>query len=280
MGYPMARNLAKDHDVTVWNRTTSVAEKHANEHGTKLARTLDECADADVVISIIPTSADVDELVERLAPKLKRGTLWIDATSGDPAKSRETACRLAGMGIDFVDAPVSGGPPGAEAGTLTIMVGATPELFAKAESVLRSCGKKIIHVGAVGMGHAIKAITNTMMGANMLIASEAMLSLRKLGFDPKLSLEVINASSGRSNVSENLLPMRLVDKQWPVAFKLALLEKDVRIAESIIYEQHYSSPMIALTSHLCTAARRQLGEGADYVEIARFIAGLNGEEWE
>ena len=279
MGYQMARHLAKDHAVTVWNRTKSVAEKHAAECGTTYASTIDECGDADVVVSIVPTSREVDQLVAKLAPHLKRGTLWIDSTSGDPVVSHETAAKLHDIGIDFVDAPITGGKPAADAGTLTIMIGASDEMFEKARGVLSSCGSKIIHVGSVGMGHAIKAINNTMMAANMWIAAEGLMSLKKLGFDMKLALEVINGSSGRSNVTENLLPKRLVDGEWPLTFKLSLLDKDVRIASSLMHEQHISAPMFAVTSHLYTAALRNLQENADYIEVLKYVAKMNNEEW-
>src|SRR5689334_226422 len=100
MGYPMARHLAKEHEVVVWNRTREKAEQHARDHGTTLANELKDTADADVIITMLPTSKEVDEIVEQLAPHVKKGTLWIDATSGDPNVSRETACRLAGQGIE------------------------------------------------------------------------------------------------------------------------------------------------------------------------------------
>ncbi len=164
MGYPMARHLAASHEVTVWNRTAEKAERHAREHGTLLAGSLEECAAAEVIITILPTSREVDEIVDGLFEQLKAGTLWIDATSGDPNVSRETACRLASRGVEFVDAPVTGAVVGAENATLTIMIGGSPENFARAEEVLRLNGKKIIHVGPVGAGHAIKVLTNSIMG--------------------------------------------------------------------------------------------------------------------
>src|SRR5262249_17382496 len=90
MGFPMARHLAKQHEVVVWNRTREKGERHAREHGSRLARDLSECAEADVIITMLPTSREVDEIVDKMAPHLRRGTLWIDATSGDPNVSRET----------------------------------------------------------------------------------------------------------------------------------------------------------------------------------------------
>ncbi len=279
MGYPMAGHLAKHHDVTVWNRTAEGAERHAKEHGTARAASLEECAAADAIITIVPTSHEVDAIADQLIARLRPGTLWIDATSGDPVASRATAARLAARNVAFVDAPVTGGTPGAIAGTLTVMIGGSKEDFERARAICASYGKTIAHVGEVGAGHAIKAVNNAMMAANMLVAAEGLLSLKKFGFDMATALAVLNAGSGRSNVTENLLPKRIVDGEWPLTFKLSLLDKDIRIAASVAHGQHLAVPMLALTSQLYTAALRELGQGADYIEVAKFVAGLNGEEW-
>ncbi|HEY5609631.1 MAG TPA: NAD(P)-dependent oxidoreductase [Thermoanaerobaculia bacterium] len=279
MGYPMARHLKNDHDVAVWNRTAPVAEKHGREHGTRVARELASCADAEVILTILPTGREVDEIADHLIDHLRPGILWIDATSGDPEMSRATAERLRKKGIEFVDAPVSGGPVGAEAGTLTVMVGGSPENFTRAEAILRSCAKKIIHVGEIGAGHAIKVLTNVIMATNVWISAECILSMKKLGIDVRRAMEVVNATAGRSNATENLLPLRLVEGQWPLLFKLALHEKDIRIAEKIVQEQRLSTPLLALTSQLFTAALNDLGRDADYIEVAKYVAKMSGEEW-
>jgi len=280
MGYPMARHLAKEHQVTVWNRTREKAERHAREHGTRLAADLTECAEAPVIITMLPTSKEVDEIVGRLFDHLRRGTLWIDATSGDPNVSRETARRLAAKGVRFVDAPVTGAVVGAENATLTIMVGAGADDFAEAREVLRLCGKTIIHVGPVGAGHAIKVLTNSIMAATVWITSECLLVARQFGIDIETALAVTNAGSGRSNASENLLPKRLVEHQWPLIFKLAHHDKDIRIAASLAHQQHASTPMLALTQHLFTASLNQLGDQADYIEVAKIVAKMNGTSWD
>lgn len=279
MGYPMAGHLAKHHDVTVWNRTAEVADRHVREHKTRRAPSLADCAAADCIITIVPTSREVDEIVAALIDGVRPGTLWIDATSGDPVASRATAERLRARGIAFVDAPVTGGTPGANAGTLSVMMGGSNEDTDRARTVCEAFGKKIVHVGEVGAGHAIKVVTNSMMAANMLIAAEGLLSLKKAGFDLRTAFEVLNTSSGRSNVSENLLPSRIVGGEWPLTFKLALLDKDVRIAASVAHNQHLATPMLALTSQLYTAALHELGQEADYIEVAKWVAGLNGETW-
>jgi 3-hydroxyisobutyrate dehydrogenase len=280
MGYPMARHLAKEHEVVVWNRTREKAERHSREHGTTLANELADCAGADVILTILPTSKEVDEIVEQLEPHLREGTLWIDATSGDPNVSRETACRLAGKGVQFVDAPVTGAVVGAENATLTIMIGGTAENFERAREVLRLNGKTRIHVGPVGAGHAIKVLTNTIMGATVWITSECLLLAKQFGIDMKTALEVTNAGSGRSNASENLLPMRLRDGKWPLVFKLLHHDKDIRIAASLSHQQHASTPMLALTQQLFSGALHQLGDGADYIEVAKIVARMNGTSWD
>ncbi|HET8774732.1 MAG TPA: NAD(P)-dependent oxidoreductase [Thermoanaerobaculia bacterium] len=280
MGYPMARHLAKEHEVVVWNRTREKAERHAREHGTTLADDLAAVAGAEVVITMLPTSKEVDEIVDQLEPHLREGTLWIDATSGDPNVSRETACRLAGKGVQFVDAPVTGAIVGAENATLTIMIGGTAEHFERAREVLKLNGKTLIHVGPVGAGHAIKVLTNTIMGATVWITAECLLLAKQFGIDMKTALEVTNAGSGRSNASENLLPMRLRDGKWPLVFKLLHHDKDIRIAASLAHQQHAATPMLALTQHLFSGALNQLGDGADYIEVAKIVARMNGTSWD
>ena len=279
MGYPMARHLAKQHEVTVWNRTREKAERHSREHGTKLAHEIGECASAEAIITMLPTSREVDEIVDRLIDQLRPGTLWIDATSGDPNVSKVTAQRLAEKGVRFVDAPVTGATVGAENATLTIMIGAAPADFEAAREILQLCGKTIIHVGEVGAGHAIKVLTNSIMGATVWITSECMLLAKQYGIDMKTAFAVTNAGSGRSNASENLLPTRLVEGKWPLVFKLLHHDKDIRIAASLAHQQHASTPLLALTQQLFTAALNKLGDGADYIEVAKVIAEMNGTTW-
>jgi 3-hydroxyisobutyrate dehydrogenase len=280
MGFPMARHLTKQHEVTVWNRTREKAERHSREHGSILASDLADTAKSEVIITMLPTSKEVDEIVDKLLPHLRRGMLWIDATSGDPNVSKQTAKRLAEKGVGFVDAPVTGATVGAENATLTIMVGGSAEDFARAEPILKIVGKTIIHVGPVGAGHAIKVLTNSIMGATVWITSECLLLAKQYGIDLKTALAVTNAGSGRSNASENLLPMRLVEHRWPLIFKLVHHDKDIRIATSIAHQQHASTPLLALTQSLFSAALHELGDQADYIEVAKVIAKMNGTSWD
>ena len=280
MGFPMPRHLSKQHELLVWNRTREKAERHAREHGTTIANDLADCAAAEAIITMLPTSVEVDEVVAQLLPHVRPGTLWIDATSGDPNMSKETAKRLAEKQVAFVDAPVTGAIVGAENATLTIMIGGEARDFERARDILTLCGKTIIHVGPVGAGHAIKVLTNSIMGATVWITSECLLLAKQYGIDMKTALAVTNAGSGRSNASENLLPMRLLEGKWPLVFRLAHHDKDIRIAASIAHQQHAATPMLALTQHLFTASLNQLGDNADYIEVAKIVAKMNGTDWQ
>jgi 3-hydroxyisobutyrate dehydrogenase len=279
IGAPMARRLARRFDLAVWNRTTSRAVAFAStHHGATQARTPAEAAAGrDVVVTCLPTSNEVERLLDGpdgLLAGLQRGALVIDCTSGDPDGSRRIAARLATAGVGFIDAPVSGGVSGAEQGILTVMCGGSAANVEKARPVLEAFGRKIVHCGDVGAGDAIKAVNNAMLAVHIWAAGEGLAALVKSGVDPKIALDVINASSGRSNTSENLFPERVLTRAFPRTFKLALLDKDLRIAADFARAQKVSSPLLQLTSELFRAARVALGEEADHVEAVKIV-----EQW-
>ncbi|MBA3495702.1 MAG: NAD(P)-dependent oxidoreductase [Gemmatimonadales bacterium] len=273
LGTPMAAHLVGRGPLTVWNRTGARA--------AEFAATPREAAAADVVITCFGTSADVASLLDGpdgLLAGLRRGALLIDCTSGDPTTSRRIAARLAARGVAFADAPVSGGTNGAEAGTLTVMVGADADTFARARPVLAAFGKRVDHVGPVGAGDALKAVNNALLAANILAVGEGMTALVKAGVAPRRALDVINASSGRSFVSETLVPERVLTGAWPRTFRLALLDKDVRIAADLMADTGVSGPVVELCSSLLGAARAELGEAADYLDPIRLTERQAGVE--
>src|SRR5439155_1788740 len=209
---------------------------------------------------------------------LQPGALFLDCTSGDPASSRRIAARLAERGVAFADAPVSGGTNGAEAGALTIMVGSDPETFARAEPILAAFGQRIEHVGPVGAGDALKAVNNALLAVNILAQGEGLAALVKAGVAPRIALDVINASSGRSFVSEVLIPERVLTGAWPRTFRLALLDKDVGIARALLAETGVGGPLLEQTGVRRGAARGELGETADYLDPIRLNERQAGVE--
>ncbi|HKT61879.1 MAG TPA: NAD(P)-dependent oxidoreductase [Gemmatimonadales bacterium] len=281
MGAPMAAHLARRAPLTVWNRTAARATEFAARHGATAVATPREAAGADVVVTCLSTSADVASLLDGpdgLLAGLRPGSLLLDCTSGDPATSRRIAARLAERQVDFADAPVSGGTNGAEAGTLTVMVGAEPAVFERARPVLEAFGRRIEHVGPVGAGDALKAVNNAFLALNILAVGEGLVTLAKAGVAPRVALDVINASSGRSFVSEVLVPERVLTRTWPRAFRLALLDKDVAIAVGLLAETGVAGPVLELTRSLLGRARATLGEAADYLDPIRLTEQQAGVE--
>jgi 3-hydroxyisobutyrate dehydrogenase len=282
IGAPMAAHLASRESLTVWNRTRARATDFAARHGARAAATPREAASgAEVVITCLPTSREVEALLDGpdgLEAGLRRGGLLIDCTSGDPGTSRHIAQRLAGKGVAFADAPVSGGVSGAEAGTLTVMVGGDEDAFARARPVLSAFGKRIEHLGPVGAGHAMKAVNNALLAVNLIAVGEGLAALVKAGVSARTAIEVLNASSGRSFVSESLVPERVLTGRWPRTFRLALLDKDVGIARTFMKEVEVEGPMLALTGQRLSQARAELGEAADHVEAIRWIERRAGVE--
>jgi 3-hydroxyisobutyrate dehydrogenase len=283
IGTPMARHLAiPDFTLAVWNRTRAKATAFAAAHPARAAASpADAARGAQVVIICLPTSREVESLLDGpdgLLAGLARGTLVIDCTSGDPATSQRMAARLAEHGVAFLDAPVSGGVAGAEKGALTIMVGGDAAHLDSAMPVLRAMGEKIVHCGAVGAGDALKAVNNALLAVHIWSAAEGLLVLSKAGVKPGVALDVINASSGRSNSSMNLFPERVLTRAFPRTFRLALLDKDVGIAAQVARDQKVPSPLIQLTAELFRAAHVALGEQADHVEAVKYLETMAGGE--
>lgn len=283
IGRPMAARIAAAGlPLAVWNRTADRAAEFARDTGARHAKTpADAARDADVVITCLPVSRDVLALLDGpdgLLAGMKKGSTLVDCTSGDPATSRVIAARLAEHGIDFIDAPVSGGVIGAEKGTLTVMVGGDAKVLERMRPVIGTFGQKIVHCGDIGTGDAVKAVNNAFLAVHVLATAEGLAALRKAGVDPNVALDVINASSGRSNTSMNLFPERVLTRAFPRTFRLALLEKDIGIAAEVARENRVPAPILQLTADLFRIARGELGEIADHVEAVKLVEQWAGVE--
>ena len=186
IGAPMASHLARDpFDLVVWNRTASKAEDFVREHKARVARTPAEAVrDAQVVITCLPSSVEVEAVLHGengMLESLRGGAVLIDCTSGDPPTSRSIAAELGGRGVEFIDAPVSGGTTAAKAGTLTVMWGGEESVFERVRLVMEAFGKKIVHAGPVGSGDALKAVNNALLAVHILSAAEGLAGARQGG---------------------------------------------------------------------------------------------------
>jgi 3-hydroxyisobutyrate dehydrogenase len=285
IGAPMAGHLARaGHTLSIWNRTgEKAAQSAAAAAGARVAASpADAVREADIVITCLPESADVAALLaaddQAMVRALRPGTLLVDCTSGDPETSRRIASELAVADVSFIDAPVSGGVVGAEAGTLTVMVGGAASDLERARPVLDGFAGKIVHCGEIGAGHALKAVNNALLALHIWSTAEGLVAAMKAGVSPQVALEVINASSGRSNASMNLFPERVLTGAFPRTFRLALLDKDAGIAAAMARAQKTPAPALQLAADLMRIAHLELGDAVDHVEAVKLVERWAGVE--
>lgn len=262
MGYRMAAHLPQHFDtVMVWNRNFAKAEQHAAEYATH-AVSLEAAVQADIIFSCLPTSADVEQLIQTL--DIKKGAIWVDCTSGVPDSAKRLAQDLAQKDVTFLDAPVSGQTIGAENGTLTVMVGGDTNAFEKALPAMQAFGGLIKHVGESGAGFAVKAVNNMLMAVNLCAVAEGFTTLKAHGVDLTEALDCINASSGKSMVTETVLPQRILNRSFPLTFALPLLAKDAGIAVDLAREAKLSTPVLSIAQNMIQAANTLSDKESDF----------------
>ncbi len=281
MGGPMAAALARRAAATggrvlVWNRHADRAQAHAAEHDTQAA-SLPDVGEAELIFTCLPTSADVNEVMEQLEPHLRPGAVWVDCTSGHPDAARAQRARLLLRGVKFLDAPVSGGVSGAKTGTLTVMLGGPADEVEAVRGALAFAGRAV-HVGDTGAGFAVKAVNNALLAVNLWAAGEGLAALARSGVELGAALDVINASSGRSNATENLIPDRVLTRAFPPTFGLGLLAKDTGIALDVVDNVRGSAPVLAQVAALCRAAAQMIGPDEDHTAMLKLIEQMNGQE--
>ena len=242
MGLPMVANLLKaGHRVHAYD-VVPEAVGAAVAQGAVAAESAAQAASVgEMVITMVPNSPDVE--VAYLGPKgilegARAGLIAIDMSTIDPATTRKVGARLEAEGVRMLDAPVSGGVPGAVAGTLTIMVGGDPAVVAQARPILGVMGKNVVHVGALGSGEVAKICNNLVAGAAMVAVAEAFTIGLRAGVDPKILHEVIRTSSGNCWAIENncpvpgLVPKSASNRDFAPGFMTDLMAKDLSLARA------------------------------------------------
>lgn len=282
MGYSMAGHMARapGYSCLVWNRTRQKAEQHADEHRSSVVADLAGLAHAEVVVFCLPTSAEDVEVAELLAPHLSPDACLVSCTSGEPAVTKRLAAALRERyGVHFLDGPVSGGPRGAAAGSVTCMLGADDDSAAdRVLPVIQSFAKKVVRCGPTGAGHAVKAINNAMNCAHLMLCAEGLLALQRVGVDPAVALDAINGSSGRSLQTEVRVPEEVLSRRFAYGFKLPLMVKDCSIAQSMIADPFPSSSLLALATRMVQDAGDAESEDADYTRIVCQLERSAGAE--
>jgi 3-hydroxyisobutyrate dehydrogenase len=278
MGWPMAANLArKGFAVVAFDKDASRAERFAREHGCSAAAAPRDLAAADAIVTMLPTGADVREALlgtaggaAGIAASLRPGTLVIDMSSSDPVGTRKLGPELTSRGLVFMDAPVSGAVPRARTGTLAIMIGSEDrQAIERARPILLAMGERLFEVGPLGAGHAMKALNNFIAGAGFAAVCEAMLAGRRFGLDPATMMDVLNASTGRSWVTEVVIRDQVIEGRHSSGFALGLLAKDVKIAADLALAMQLDAPVMQLVSARWLEARDRLGYDRDNTEAIK-----------
>ena len=244
MGGALARRLLRQHRMRVYDLKPENMAKLADKGGTASQSPKALAAESDVVMTCLPTSKEVRDATfgpDGIAAGMKRGGIIADMTTGDPNATRAMAKELRGAGITLIDAPVSGGPHGADAGTIAIMIGASAEVFGRVRPVFEVISPNIFHCGDVGTGHVMKLVNNVVAASVRTVTFEAVAMGIKNGLSFKTCAEVLAKSSGRSYSTEVTLP-RMVSGNAAASFTLGLMHKDVRLATELGVAS--GSPMI------------------------------------
>ena len=279
MGGPMVERLAsKGFDLFIADADAARAERLRTKVG---AATLSDAALAslDALITMLPNSAIVEQVLlgedgkGGLARSLPRGATVIDMSSSEPGRSRDLGKTLAGFGLAYLDAPVSGGVKRAVAGTLAILVGGTAEAFAHFGPLLGAMGTSILHIGTAGSGHAAKALNNYVSAASLMATVEALHVAERFGIDPQVMTDVLNVSSGRTNTSENKVGQFMLSGTWASGFAMQLMAKDLRIADALARSVDYDWPLGATAVALWVDKTRQASAATDHTEMYRLLRG-------
>jgi 3-hydroxyisobutyrate dehydrogenase len=278
MGWPMAANLLKaGFDVTVCDAVPGRAAQFAKEVGGRAAASPAEAAKGtECVVTIVPTSAQVADVVAAMGDALAAGTLVIDMTSGQPGRTREIAAALAQRGVAMVDCPVSGGVPRAKTGELAIMAGGTDADLDRAEPVLRAMGTSIHRCGPIGAGQTMKALNNLVSAGGYLIGIEALLVGQRFGLDAAKMVDVLNASTGSNNSTQKKFAQYVLSRRFDAGFTLDLMVKDLSIALEVGRETATPTPFAALCREMWASALAALGPGQDHTAVARLSEQLAG----
>jgi len=277
MGAPMARRLIeRGFNVRVYDRDRAVMaafSAHAVADIAQVGRAV------DVLITMLPNGQVVRDVLLDEAGALRdasAGLIVMDMGSSDAIGTRTLGAELSRRGIVMVDAPVSGGVQLAGQGKLVMMLGSDDAAaLERVQPILDVLGTRHIHVGALGTGHAAKAINNVIAAATIAATAEGLVLGQRFGIEPQILLEVINHSTGRSQVSEGLFPSQVITRKFALGFSLGLMRKDVRLAQQLVQLLQLDLPMLETTERAWKHASNTLGEAVDFSAYITSVEAAN-----
>ena len=281
MGTPMAARLVQaGFGVKAYDRAEDARRGFETAAGIAAVESADvACQGVAAVITMLPDGRVVREVLcgagtDGAAAAAGLGTCIVDMSSSSPVDTLALAEALSPLGLSVVDAPVSGGVKRALDGTLAIMAGGAPEDLRRVMPLLTVLGGSIFATGALGSGHAMKALNNYVSAAGLVAAAEAVIVGSHFGLDPLVIVEVLNASTGRNNSTENKLKQQVLSGDFASGFAMSLMAKDLHTAAGIARHLGVAAPLAEACEALWAEAGDKLGSGADHTEIFRYLAQL------
>ncbi len=281
MGRPIALNLLKGgHEVTVWARRAESMHPLQESGALVASSPTDLAKNVDAVISMVADAPDVREVMlgaQGVASTARTGLLAIDMSTIMPEAARAIAAELANVGVDFLDAPVSGGEVGAIAGTLSIMVGGSTAGFERARPLFECMGKNIVHIGESGAGQVAKAANQIMTGVGILTVAEALNFASRNGVDPAKVREALLGGFAYSRILENH-GQRMLDRQFKPGFKSWMHQKDMNIVMQSAHALGMALPASAAAAQMFNAmVGTGLGE-EDSIAVLKLLEKLSGQD--
>jgi len=283
MGLPMAQNLIKaGHQVEGVDVNPAAVEKLKSAGGVGVETAKSAAARADVVITMLPAGAQVREVYlgsSGIIANANDGTLLIDCSTIDVETARAVAAEAEKRGLMMLDAPVSGGVGGAQAGTLTFMVGGSAQAFARAQSILEKMGKTIVHAGGAGNGQAAKICNNMILAISMIAVSEGFVLAEKLGLDHQKLFDIASKSSGQCWAMTSYCPVpgpvpaSPANRDYAAGFTAAMMLKDLKLAQDAAKAAGAKTELGAAAANIYSRYAASGEAGKDFSGIIRFVRG-------
>lgn len=280
MGRPMALNLMKHgHEMSVYTRRAEAAAPLTAVGATRRASPAEVAAEAEVVFTMVTSSRDVEEVVlgqHGAIHGARSGGILVDMETIFPAVARAVAVALAAKGIEMLDAPVSGGPTGAEQATLSIMVGGKALVFQRVKPLFDCLGRTIVHMGDSGAGQMTKACNQLALLVNAQGTAEALTLARACGLDPARVREVLLGGVAASRVLE-LFGGRMVERNFAAGIEARLYYKDLHIALDLAHDAGLAVPAAALAMQNVNALIGRGEGGSDLSALIKVVEGMRGQ---
>jgi 3-hydroxyisobutyrate dehydrogenase-like beta-hydroxyacid dehydrogenase len=273
MGKPMGRNLLKaGFPLVVWNRTRWKADDLVREGAKFAANPRETASQADVLVTIVSDPPALEEVVfgpNGALEGLRRGSVLVDSSTISPDLARREAAACTERGVDFLDAPVTGGTWGAEKGELVFMIGGKAKVFERVKPVFEAMGKRFFLLGPNGAGQIVKLAMNLILALEVEALAEAMALVRTAGIKGERLSEVLQSSMGRSALLDVQAPL-ILRNEYPASFPLRLMHKDVRLALELARQEGIDLPAGAAAFSTYSAVKNAAEDDPDYAAVARF----------